>query len=102
MELLELRLQNFLSFRGQCTLTLEQRGVVLVSGDNGAGKSSLTSKAIAWTLFGETTGGLKGDAVCTVDCSEETFCELHFRVGGEVHVLRRSRNPGAVELDGQR
>lgn len=102
MEFLEIKIENFLSIANE-TLRLDNRGVLLISGENGAGKSSLTSKAIAWALFGQTLKGVKGDSVVNVtDPSGPCGVEVTFRVGGKVHTAHRRRNPASLELDGQR
>ena len=55
---------------GKVSVNLASRGLVLVTGfsqdeggGNGSGKSSLANKAVLWTLFGETAGGLRADSV---------------------------------------
>lgn len=102
MQFLELKIENFLSIQSE-VLHLDGRGVLLISGANGAGKSSLTSKAICWALFGETVKGVKGDAVISVAHPKlPSGVEVTFLVGGKVHTVRRRRNPMSLELDGQR
>lgn len=100
MELLELNVENFLSFES-ANLWLKNAGVVLVSGENGAGKSSLTSKAICYALFGETARGTKGDSVVNVaEPTKHTHVSLRFKVGSEQHEIVRERNPALLSLDG--
>ena len=102
MQFLELKIENFLSVE-RAILSLDDRGVVLVSGENGAGKSSLTSKAIAWALFGATLKGLKGDSIVNISNPDRPCgVELTFQTGGKVHTVTRRRNPASIELDGQR
>ena len=69
MKLLKLEYKNLFSL-GAGSIDLESLGLVLVTGfsedegsSNGSGKSSLANKAVLWTLFGETAGGLRADAV---------------------------------------
>jgi len=69
MRLLHFKAKNLFSL-GSVDLNLEGRGLTLVTGyneddggANGAGKSSLANKGILWTIFGETAGGLRADAV---------------------------------------
>lgn len=62
MRLKQLGLTNFLSFDSY-GIVLANKGLLLVSGKNGSGKSSLFSKAITWALFGQTPEGIKGDSV---------------------------------------
>lgn len=102
MEILEVKIRNFLSI-DSATLKLDKRGVLLISGENGAGKSSLTSKAICWGLFGETVKGMKGDGVVNVATPSATCSvEIYLQVGERQHVIKRQRNPTSLELDGQR
>ncbi|GAG32046.1 unnamed protein product, partial [marine sediment metagenome] len=69
MKLLNLWVSNLFSI-GEANLSLEDIGLLLVTGyskdegsQNGSGKSSLTSKAITWGLFGSAPSGVKLDDV---------------------------------------
>jgi len=69
MILLEVSWDNIFSL-SKGAVDLKDRGLCLVTGENldegggnGAGKSSFASKAILWTLYGQTAGGLKADAI---------------------------------------
>lgn len=71
MKFVELEIDNFLSVVHTET-TLNDRGLVLIQGDNkdsdsfssnGAGKSTIFSESICWCLFGECVRGKKGDSV---------------------------------------
>src|SRR5258706_16363720 len=52
---LHLRIAGFLSYRDAVELDFNGFDLACVSGNNGAGKSSLLD-AITWTLFGEARG----------------------------------------------
>ena len=69
MKLLSLKVKNLFSI-GEIELSLADRGLTLVTGfshdenrANGAGKSSVANKAILWTLWGSSAGGLKAGKV---------------------------------------
>ena len=54
MKLMHINGEGFLSFRKTFSQDLDGQGLVLVIGDNGAGKSALLIESILWALFGET------------------------------------------------
>jgi len=92
----KLHLENFLSF-GDTLFEVGPTGVLLVSGLNGSGKSSLTSKAITWALYGETPGGVKGDDVSSMQAPKaKTRVKLWLQVHGRPWVIERTRNPGRL------
>jgi len=62
MKILNVTGSNFLSYR-TFTLNLADRGVVLVEGDNGSGKSAALADALCWAWYGKTVRGISGDAV---------------------------------------
>lgn len=92
-------------------LSLDRRGLVLVTGHsedeggaNGAGKSSLSSKGILYTLFGRTAGGLKADRVVNRHTGrKKAWGKLVFEVGGRLYEVVRQRGPNKLRLtvDGQ-
>ena len=101
MEFLSLELVNLFSY-AHALLPLEKGGVVLVSGGNGSGKSSLTSKALCWALFGQTVGGVLGESA--VNClapSTHAFAEVAVRIRGTTYLIRRSRNPTLLTVNGE-
>ena len=85
MRLNRLFLSNFLSFE-PTSIKLSNRGLLLVSGKNGSGKSSLFSKAITWGLFGQTPDGLKGDSVIRIG---ETKTEVELNLDGLTIIRQR-------------
>lgn len=69
-------IENFFSFVGETTIPLVDEGLVLLSGENGAGKSSVL-EAIVWGLWGKTVRGYSGDAVINKN-STSCFVSVHF------------------------
>lgn len=65
---------NFLSYK-ELDLDFQDRGLVLIQGQNTAGKSSIPS-AITWNLFGRTVKGLGGDDVVNWDINQDCFVEV--------------------------
>ena len=113
MRPLRLTLENWLSYRGQHTIEFDGVTLAVLSGQNGAGKSSLVD-AMRFALFGHTRGGLDG-----VITEGEQACrvEFAFALGEEQYLVSRSRSrkgggstllsfqmmggDGAVVLDGK-
>lgn len=104
MRLLRLKAKHLFSL-GEVDISLASRGLVLVTGfskdeggSNGAGKSSLANKAIVWTLFGETAGGTKADAVGNRYFAKGSFGEVEFEgFDGQLYRVCRAR-PANLEL----
>ncbi len=88
MRPVHLSLSNFLSYRGEHTLELGSVTLAVLSGQNGAGKSSLID-AMRFALFGHTRGGLDG-----VICEGEQACrvEFAFALGEETYLVSRQRS----------
>jgi len=85
---LRLTLENFLSYHGEHTVDLDGVTLAVLSGQNGAGKSSLVD-AMRFALFGHTRGGLDG-----VVTEGEQHCrvEFAFGLGDETYLVSRSRS----------
>lgn len=83
-----LSLSNFLSYRGEHTVDLGNVTLAVLSGQNGAGKSSLVD-AMRFALFGHTRGGLDG-----VITEGEQACrvEFTFALGDEAYLVSRQRS----------
>ena len=106
MKLLSLEAQNIFSL-GHVKLDLADRGLTLVTGwsfddNNGnmAGKSSLTSRAIVWCLYGKTVDGVRADAVINTSTDGKPCCaEIYFEdIDGTWYYIRRSRNPNTLKF----
>ena len=99
MQLEKLIIKNFLSFK-LAHLDLLNQGLVLISGLNGSGKSSLTSKAITWGLFGQIPSGLKGDSIENKNKLPTEPTEVIIWLDNGSYI-RRGRNPNFVEISGE-
>lgn len=97
MRLIKIRLESFLSFQ-KAELSLDSRGTLLVNGDNGAGKSSLTSKAITYALFGRIPRSVKADDVVNTLCEGRSLVHLWLESGGVAYEIVRSRRPASLKL----
>ncbi len=53
--------ENFMAFREPFEVRVSGRGLVLVKGQNGAGKSAMLVKLPSWVLYGATPDGFKYD-----------------------------------------
>lgn len=72
---------------------LEKSGVFLICGETGAGKTTILD-AICYSLYGESSGGLRGDME-VMRCklagdSDETFVEFIFECNRRVYKFTRS------------
>lgn len=80
-------LNNFLSHR-KTTLSLQDRGLICIVGENGAGKSSLVKDALTWGLFGKARGNgdelvMRGEKLASVT--------IEFQAGGRTYTIKRIR-----------
>lgn len=105
MRLLNFKFKNLFSL-GSGEINLQSRGLTLITGysedegsQNGAGKSSLANKAILWTLFGETAGGLRADSVLNRHGKRKGFGEISFEgINSKQYKIIRER-PAKLTLE---
>lgn len=91
--------EGFGSYGVPQTLTLDGSGPVAIVGDNGAGKSTIASKALVWALFGKAapermgaaTQALKGKAVVTDGKKEARVVVVVADSSGETWTIERTR-----------
>lgn len=106
MKFLKLEARNIFSL-GDVSIDLNKKGLLLIRGwnhddsnENGAGKSSLASKALVWCLYGKTVGGVRGDKVINSygnrnDCYARVEIESD---NGSLYRVTRTRNPASLKL----
>lgn len=75
--------QNFLSFK-DLDIDFNNRGLVLIEGKNGAGKSSIL-EALAWGLYGESTKSGSPDQVVNKQVGKDCSVQVEF---GDYKIIR--------------
>ncbi len=63
LRIISLEMENFLSVKSKVSLNLGNRGLVLVEGNNGAGKSACFVDALCYGAYGKTMRGVSKDDV---------------------------------------
>jgi exonuclease SbcC len=85
----KLELHNFLAYRDPDPLNLEGIHVACISGENGAGKSSLLD-AITWALWGKARSASADDLI--YQNQRETRVALEFEMSGTRYLVIRQRS----------
>jgi len=95
-----LRVRNFLPYKGESTqLGFNAIHTACISGDNGAGKSSIID-AITWAIWGKSRA--KSDDDLIHQSETETEVEFDFSAGGQHYrVIRRHTRPSGKRASGQ-
>ena len=90
----QLTISAFGSYAGKTEIdfTGEQQGIFLITGDTGAGKTTIFD-AITFALYGQTSGGERSGNMMRsqyAQASAETFVELTFLYREQVYTVRRN------------
>lgn len=96
MKLLHLKLSNFLSYRGETDIRLEDVSICAIIGQNGAGKSTLL-EAVTYALFGQTRASSEEELGYGYNSEykrwlvNEFGVELFVKIGDMVYAIERKR-----------
>jgi len=96
---LELELENFLSYRQPTILDFGGFQLACITGENGAGKSSLLD-AITWALFGKCRAPGRDDVINrrAVPQGEAARVRLDFQLEGATYRVLRIQKPGKTGI----
>lgn len=89
----QLTLSGFLSYQEPNTLSFEDFDLACISGQNGAGKSSIL-EAITWALFGRARGQSDDSIINTQHESKEARVEFTFSYENDLYRVIRSKVAG--------
>lgn len=85
----KLTIKNFMPYRGQQpAFSFEHLHVACISGDNGAGKSSIID-AITWAIWGKSRATSEDDVITQGET--EAAVALEFRAGDQLFLVERRR-----------
>jgi exonuclease SbcC len=95
MKLLEIILENFLSYRNQ-KVDLSQIRLASIVGSNGAGKSTLLGESLRYALFGESRARTDGELVRIG--SDSMSVTIRFELNNLKYTIVRYRDGGGTQL----
>ncbi len=87
----KLTVQNFLPYKAPNALDFSGISVACLSGENGAGKSSILD-AMTWSLWGKARDGKRSDEELIHHGESEMMVQFEFQLGTELYqVIRRKK-----------
>ncbi len=89
MRPLRLSMRGLRSYRGECTIDFQDRGLITIVGDTGAGKSSIL-EAITYALYNATTWDQRAVGQLISDGVQSMSVELEFQAGDQVWSVHRA------------
>jgi len=90
MIFISVEIQNFLRIKESVGIELADQGLVLITGENGAGKSTIF-EAIVWCLWGKTVRGYKHDKVINRTVGKDCWVRLKIEHEGNTYSVERYR-----------
>lgn len=90
MEILKLKAHNFKNYTDIDIDFKKLKGLNLIQGHNGAGKTSIID-AMCYAIYGKTSIGITGDYVVNRFIGKDTMVELTFSIGDSTYVINRYR-----------
>jgi len=99
LKILNLNIHNFLTIGNLVELSLEDKGLCLIQGENrddtsatsnGAGKSTI-GDSISWCLYGITARGETGDSIINNIAKKECCVEVTVESDGKIYAIARYR-----------
>jgi DNA repair exonuclease SbcCD ATPase subunit len=91
IEFLEIEIKNFLSYGNvPIVIKLNHNGVVLISGANGVGKTSILN-AICYSLYGQTLNGCNADDLINNINNQQMCVSITMRKRDDFYKITRAR-----------
>ena len=95
----KLKVKNFLSFGNNDTeIDLENYKLNLVTGSNGAGKSSLLVEGLTYALFGQPFRDIKKGQLINFINDKNSVVELEFSISSDEYKIIRGQKPNVLQL----
>lgn len=95
----KLRVKNFLSFGNAFTeVDLQNSKVSLITGSNGAGKSSLIVEGLTFALYGQAYRDIKKSQLINFVNNNDSVVELEFSIDNNEYKIVRGQKPNILQL----
>jgi len=97
VEFQKVSFKNFLSYGNRETVFKLQKGMNLITGQNGTGKSCVLD-AISFALFGQPYRKVRIPELINRRNQKHLFVEVDFRISGMQYKIQRGLNPNKLEV----